>query len=237
MHWNSLFALSLLSTTIAACGASSPANPNIVTSPTAPTESPPDAGAVGVAPTVPGATAPNTPTTPSTGTPSDGGAPSVPGEPEPVVPVGLPVAPSSWGERLSDAGLDINNLPPLNQLTKPQLKVVMHSFNDTLGVRCDNCHADHDFKAPTAKKNVAIKMWDLFARGLQTSDGKPVYCDSCHNGSMTTLDREDPFVLGEYMKAQFVNNLKSRNGQPQTCATCHGKPFVGGLLDVWAGAN
>ena len=47
------------------------------------------------------------------------------------------------------------------------------------------------FAADTPQKRVAQKMWDEFVRKLSLPDGQPLYCDSCHQGKLTFLDRSD----------------------------------------------
>ena len=80
---------------------------------------------------------------------------------------------------------------------------VMESFTIALGVGCTGCHAKSgaqvDYEAETPKKNVAKKMWSELVRGLQKKDGSAIYCDSCHQGSMTFLDRADDRALTTWM--------------------------------------
>ena len=81
-------------------------------------------------------------------------------------------------------------------------------------------------------------MWNHFTRVLETPDGAPIYCDSCHQGTMTPLlDRHVKKALSQWMDENFVHGLKRRDGKQHDCATCHGEPFRSEFLRSWAGAN
>lgn len=141
---------------------------------------------------------------------------------------------------LKNAGLDIATLPDsLDTIAKDEdkLHAVMETFTTALGVECTGCHKGSgrniDYEAATPKKNVAKKMWANLVRGLKAADGAPIYCDTCHGGKMTFLDRTDPDALGEWMKQNFVEKLVRRDGAEHSCATCHGDPFNGSILESW----
>ncbi len=147
------------------------------------------------------------------------------------------LAPTAMVADLKGMGLDPNALPPLDQLPPETLRKVMKTFSKALGARCDDCHIAKDFAAPTPRKAVAIGMWNHFVRELAAKDGSPVYCDSCHQGTMTPLlDRHDDDALGHWMQANYVAPLKRRDGKDHKCATCHGEPFEGHFLKAWASA-
>src|SRR5690242_15126290 len=94
--------------------------------------------------------------------------------PEPVVPVRPApyVAPKHlpgpmegvWatrmGEPLAAAGLDVRDLPPLEQLTPGQRQKVMRTFTESLGVPCLGCHAEDRFEADTRRKRIAKRMYN-----------------------------------------------------------------------------
>jgi hypothetical protein len=174
-----------------------------------------------------------------------------------------PIEASKEGSALSSAGLDPKNLPALDKLGKDNLKPVMHSFADSLGVQCSECHAPamktgpsatapapgpamgmgdmggmksspYDFDVWTPNKRIAAKMWSEFVQKLSFANGDPLYCDSCHQQRAKFLDRSDDDKLGQWMHDNFVAKLVQKNGQPVECATCHGKPFNGSFLDGWA---
>jgi hypothetical protein len=155
-----------------------------------------------------------------------------------------PFAPSAMGADLKGMGLDPNALPPLDKLPPETLRKVMKTFSKALGARCSDCHIGGDFAAPTPRKAVATGMWNHFVRELSAKDGSPVYCDSCHQGTMTPLlDRHDDDALGQWMQANYVVPLKRRDAKDakdakeHKCATCHGEPFEGHFLKAWASAS
>ncbi len=160
--------------------------------------------------------------------------PATPGSSEGPAPVGAPV-PSTMADTLSAAGLDLRALPALDALSKEQRQVVMKSFATALGEKCSDCHA-MKMSDETANKRVTRKMWDVFVRGLKLADGRPLYCDSCHQGKATFLARDDEDALGAWMKRAFVDGLQRADGQKHGCGSCHGQPFVGGFLDDWSAA-
>jgi hypothetical protein len=130
-------------------------------------------------------------------------------------------------------------LPPLRDTSEAQRAAVMETFTRALGVGCGECH-DDDYTADTPNVRIARQMWDRFVRGLLRRDGGALYCDSCHAGSATFLDRTDARTdgaLGRFMQATYVAPLVRRDGAPHDCATCHGSPFVGGFLDDWGAAD
>lgn len=107
------------------------------------------------------------------------------------------------------------------------LMAVMNTFTRALGVRCNWCHVDGDFAAPTPRKAVAMYMWDRFVTQLQHRGGAAVYCDSCHHGTTIFLDRSvaaKPDLL-RYMNEEYVRQLRRRDGRAHGCATCHGDPI------------
>ncbi len=140
---------------------------------------------------------------------------------------------SELAAALTAVGLDVNALPALDALTSTQRSAVMKSFAQALGVSCTGCHQPGDFAATTPQKNVAAHMWNDFLRRLARTDGQSLYCDSCHAGRLTFLDRTNPQALMGYMKRTFVDGIQRRDGQPHGCATCHGTPFDPNFLDTW----
>jgi len=180
-----------------------------------------------------GVVAPGTPATPVASASPAAGAPAAP--PGVMKP---PIATAFAGE-LTAIGLDPSKLPPLSKLEGDKLRKVMKLFTRSLGVRCGDCHTD-DFAAPTPRKNVASRMWDEFSRGLTRLDGGPVFCDSCHQGKLSFLDRRDMKALSKWMDEHYVDELKrvAAGAGPSAplehgCATCHGDPFEGDILELW----
>ncbi|MDB4997551.1 MAG: hypothetical protein JWM74_4983 [Myxococcaceae bacterium] len=138
-----------------------------------------------------------------------------------------PVAASTIVADLQALGLDPKNLPALGKLEPDKLRKVMRTFTKSLGARCADCHVESDYAAMTPMKKIAQGHWDEFVRKLSTDTGAPVYCDSCHQGRLKLLDRNDKKALGTWMDANFVDHFKRRDGKEHGCETCHGDPFEG----------
>ena len=143
---------------------------------------------------------------------------------------------------LAAAGMSVDNLPDLttlkNEPDHTRLHAVMKSFTIALGTDCSGCHIANattgaDFAVDTPRKNVARRMWSTFLGGLERKDGSAIYCDTCHQGKVTFLDRSDHHVLAGWMKTNFVQSLARRDGAQHDCSTCHGDPFKGNFLDDW----
>lgn len=135
---------------------------------------------------------------------------------------------------LQGIGLDLAKLPPLSKLEGDKLRKVMKLFNRSLGTKCSDCHKT-DYSAPTPKKFIAERMWDEFVRGyVRAADGEPLFCDSCHQGKAKFLEKGDKKALGAWMEDHFEHGLKRRDETAVSCASCHGDPFEGDILDVWA---
>lgn len=134
---------------------------------------------------------------------------------------------------LQALGLDPKNLPELQKLEPEKLRKVMKLFSKSLGVRCNDCHKDDDFKAATPMKQVAIHMWNDWVRRLTFEDGSPLFCDSCHQGKKEMLDRSDKKALSGWMEANFVTKLRRTDKKEHSCETCHGDPFEGRFLAAW----
>lgn len=131
---------------------------------------------------------------------------------------------------LREIGLDPRDLPPLSKMDPAMLRKVMKPFAKSLGVQCSHCHDTKSFKAPTPNKKIATHMWNDFVRGLAFQDGSPLFCDSCHGGKATFLDRSQMPALAEYMTANYVSLLARTDKKEHGCATCHGEPFEGKIL-------
>jgi hypothetical protein len=143
------------------------------------------------------------------------------------------VAPSKLDADLRAVGLDPLKLPALDSLDRVTLGRVMKTFTTSLGIACNGCHDLDDFSLPTPRKRVAEKMWNEFARVLETDDGQPLYCDGCHQGRLFLLDRSDKKLIAQYMDDVFVGKLKRIDGKDHDCGTCHGDPPEFHFLDEW----
>jgi hypothetical protein len=147
----------------------------------------------------------------------------------------MPVA-TAMGAELQSLGLDPKALPPLMKLDPQKLRKVMSLFTKALGGKCQDCHKDGDMAAPTPRKKVAEKMWNVFSRELAMKDGAPLFCDSCHNGSFKALDRTDKKALAKWMDDAFVDKLKRKDGKDHGCESsqCHGPNNDMNFVQNWA---
>jgi hypothetical protein len=136
-------------------------------------------------------------------------------------------------DALAAAGLDVRNLPPIEQLTAAQKQKVMRTFTETLGVPCVGCHAEDDFASDTRRKRVAKRMYNEIVRVLTLRDGEPVYCDSCHDGTMHMLDRRETVKVSTHMSENLVGQMARVDGRPHDCTTCHGDPPDFKMLTTW----
>jgi hypothetical protein len=169
------------------------------------------------------------------------GAPEkAPPAPEIVVPHApgpmRPVHATKMGEAIAAIGLDPKDLPPLETIDAKRRLRLMRTFSDALGVPCVGCHARDDFAADTRRKRVAKRMWNEVVRVLALEGGEPVYCDSCHQGSMFVLDRRDKAKVSDFMSDVFVGTLKRQDGRDHGCETCHGDPPEFAFLTSWKSA-
>lgn len=130
--------------------------------------------------------------------------------------------PTAFAEDLAKLGLSPTALPPIENLDPRSLRRVMQLITKSLGVSCTDCHDANDFGAPTPRKRVAAHMWNSFAAGLAMKGGAPLFCDSCHQGRMTLLDRHDTAALRAWMDRAFVAKLQRIDGQEHDCESCHG---------------
>lgn len=97
-----------------------------------------------------------------------------------------------------------------------------------LGVGCDYCHAPHDYRVATPRKDVANWMAvELAPRLAAKGGGGPVTCADCHarDGKPTAkilgAPRSESHAI-EWMTTELVENFSLRDGKPLRCKTCHG---------------
>jgi hypothetical protein len=157
----------------------------------------------------------------------------------PALPPGhmKPPMTTAMAQDLTAIGLDVKNLPPMAKLEPDKLRKVMKLFSKALGIPCNGCHLD-DMSAATPRKRVSEKMWDDYARGFAMADGSPVFCDSCHQGSVAILDRTDKRALAKWMDGSYVAKLKpkganAKGGASTECSTCHGEEHEMHFIDLW----
>jgi hypothetical protein len=146
-------------------------------------------------------------------------APAVTGPAE-AVDMKSPV-PSRLFAELAALGLAANNLPPIDSLDPKALRGVMKLIARSLGAKCADCHVEGDFAAPTPRKRIAAHMWNEFAAKLEIDGGGPLFCDSCHQGRASLLDRRDKKALATWMQQNFVAMLARKDAKEHNCETCH----------------
>ena len=80
-------------------------------------------------------------------------------------------------------GKNLKILP--KTMTKPEIKKIMKSISDGLGVQCDHCHNTDDMSLDTPKKEKAREMMKMSAEiNKQYFKGEmKVTCITCHNGA------------------------------------------------------
>jgi mono/diheme cytochrome c family protein len=157
---------------------------------------------------------------------------------------------SSLTDALQAAGLDPSKLPTWEELEasddarKTKTTAIMLSFTKALGTDCGGCHQakasagsqpNYDFEAETEEKKVARRMYTDWVRAYNLADGKPLYCDSCHQGKAEFLDRKNEEGLSTWMATNFVAGLapKDPGAAKVSCTTCHGTSFDPSFLDQW----
>ena len=74
------------------------------------------------------------------------------------------------GSALAEAGLDVHDLPPLEQLSAGQKQKVMRTFTGALGIPCLGCHPEESSAADTRR---AKRMYSEIVRPLASRDGEP----------------------------------------------------------------
>ena len=158
-----------------------------------------------------------------------------------IIPQAPDIVPSKLEGDLKAAGLDPANLPEFDALIasfegkgQDAAKPVMTLFATSLGLECKACHSGAKNAVPAARRNIVAGMWNKFVREMRLKQGGLLFCDSCHQGKDAFLVREDPKGLSGWMAANFAGGLVSKAGAETTCTTCHGEPFNGSFLDVWA---
>lgn len=128
---------------------------------------------------------------------------------------------SAFGADLQALGIDPKHPPRIDDLDPRALRGVMKLIAKSLGVKCVACHLPGDYAAPTPQKNVASRMWNEFVVNLAFPNDLPLFCDSCHQGRTTLLERHDSKTLSEWMKTDFVDGLVRKDAVPNRCETCH----------------
>jgi hypothetical protein len=108
---------------------------------------------------------------------------------------------------------------------------LMQTFSGSVGA-CETCHGG-DFGAPTDNKTITRHMWEDIVARFELADGGLLYCDSCHQGQARFLDRSNREAVELWMQENMVDKLVRRDGQPNSCASCHGDPPNYDLTSKW----
>jgi len=145
-----------------------------------------------------------------------------------------PPTATALGPSLAAIGFDPAHLPAFEDIPAEQRQKMMPLFAKSLGVPCEGCHAPSDFFTVTPRMRVAEQMWQHFVRALETSDKQPLFCDSCHHGSMRILDRKSPESVALWMDQSYVAKLARRDEAEHACPTCHGEPAEMRFIRFWA---
>lgn len=127
---------------------------------------------------------------------------------------------------LKEGGLTVDTLPPtLSEAVRDPARgrAIMKAFAIALGTTCDGCHVKGDFAKATKEKEGAERAYNRFVAGLRFGDGTPLFCDSCHQGKWSFLQRTDHDEVATWMKHNFVDKLVKKDGTAISCATCHQK--------------
>jgi hypothetical protein len=157
---------------------------------------------------------------------------------ETVAPHGpmLAVSATKMGDKLKAVGLDVKDLPTLENVPKAKLKDVMMIISEATGAKCGDCHEHKNFAAMTPRKKVAERMWNEWVRSTTMANGDPVFCDSCHHGGLTFLEHSSS--LGKWMDANFVKGMTvTAKKASRKCQDCHGEPFNQYFLEDWKSAS
>jgi hypothetical protein len=165
-------------------------------------------------------------------------------EPAPHVARSIPLASTSAGAKVTRSAmepdlralnLDPKRLPPFDALSPRQLRGIMSTFTRSLGFACIDCHGANGARVDAKTRAVTAGMWDQMTRRFSFDDGSPVYCDSCHHGQPTFLDRRDRGALGAWMSENFTGPLRraSAKNTDVECETCHGETFEPQILARW----
>lgn len=152
--------------------------------------------------------------------------------PTPAPPVESPKTSVAIGatdmlDDLQQIGIDPTKDTELSKIDIGKKRKLMRLFAKSLGTDCSGCHAD-DFAEDTTNKKIARHMWSDFVAVLRDDKGAPIFCDTCHQGKMKIIARDDDKVLAAFMKANYVDKLTLAPGAKNTehkCASCHGDPF------------
>lgn len=109
---------------------------------------------------------------------------------------------------------------------QPEVIAIMKGVSAALGVRCQHCHVESDYGAPTEQKRIADWMSLELMPRLRKHDGSSLSCQSCHatrgkpRAKLLGQPRSESFSI-EWMNAELVANFQRADGGALRCKTCH----------------
>jgi hypothetical protein len=136
----------------------------------------------------------------------------------------IPIGATAMLDDLQQIGVDPTKDTDLGKIEIGKKRKLMRLFTQSLGTDCSGCHED-DFKTDTQNKKIARHMWTDFVAVLRDANDAPIFCDTCHQGKMKVIARDDDKVLAAFMKANYVEKMTRGDKAEHKCATCHGDPF------------
>jgi hypothetical protein len=108
-----------------------------------------------------------------------------------------------------------------------EVYTIMGGLTHFLGVKCEYCHVEDDYPAPTHNKRVANWMATELIPSLEKKDGGALWCNDCHtaNGKPTAkilgVPRRQGFVI-EWMTTHLTERFERASDQGNLlCKDCH----------------
>lgn len=108
-----------------------------------------------------------------------------------------------------------------------EVYTIMGGLTHFLGVKCEYCHVEDQYEAPTHNKQVANWMASELIPSLQKKGGGEVWCNDCHsaNGKPTPkildVPRRQGFVI-DWMTTHLTERFERAGDQGNLlCKDCH----------------
>ena len=178
-----------------------------------------------------------------------------PPDPRPSGQKNTTVQRTSYDAELRAIGLEPNLLPPIGMMSRSQRMKIMTMFSESMGflpaqstepkkpakglsdfgsMPCFQCHDKQDLAKVTRRMAIVDHMWNDWVMKMNVAGGGTVFCDSCHEKNVKTIDRKDEAGVRAFMKDEYVGKLVMKDGSATTCETCHGQGFQASIFDkVW----
>jgi hypothetical protein len=136
-----------------------------------------------------------------------------------------PIIASQESATLAMSGIDTKNAPDLDKVGKESIKPIMHSFADSLGVECSECHAPKmgasmpAAAAPPPPSGAGGGMWMGMGMGMGGTGMGAMGMGSHYDFDAWTPNKH----IAAKMWSEFVQKLAFKNGDPLYCDSCHQK--------------